>query len=110
MDSRGTSYTLTFLSASQFLMELLKQGPQRERRPARAVRHDRYRLIARAVDLPVQDNGAGIILVALLAALPRPSYRPRAAWSDKSSFVTGADYRIDGGVLAGVKRMPISHG
>jgi NAD(P)-dependent dehydrogenase (short-subunit alcohol dehydrogenase family) len=30
--------------------------------------------------------------------------------SDESSFVTGADYRIDGGVLAGVKRMSTSHG
>ena len=29
--------------------------------------------------------------------------------SDESSFVTGADYRIDGGVLAGVKRTPVSH-
>ena len=28
--------------------------------------------------------------------------------SDESSFVTGADYRIDGGVLAGVKRTPVN--
>ena len=34
-------------------MELLKQGAQRERRPERAVRHDWYRVTARAVDLPV---------------------------------------------------------
>jgi hypothetical protein len=65
-------------------MELLKQGAQRERRPERAVRHDWYRLIARTVDLPVQDNGAGIALVALLAALPRPSYRTRAAWAPRA--------------------------
>ena len=41
-------------------------------------------MIARAVDLPVQDNGAGIALVALLARLPRPSYRPRAAWAPRA--------------------------
>ena len=29
--------------------------------------------------------------------------------SDESSFVTGADYRIDGGVLADVKRISISY-
>ena len=64
--------TFRFLSASRFLM--LKQGAQREWRPERAVRHDWYRVIARAVDLPVQDNGAGI-------ALCRPSRRapPRDA-------------------------------
>ena len=63
--------TFRFLSASRFLM--LKQGAQREWRPERAVRHDWYRVIARAVDLPVQDNGAGI---ALLAGLPRPFIGP----------------------------------
>jgi hypothetical protein len=33
----GTSYALTFISASRFLMELLKQPAQRERRPERAI-------------------------------------------------------------------------
>ena len=73
--------TFRLLSASRFLMELLKQGAQRERRPERAVRHDWYRVIARAVDLPVQDNGAGI---ALLAGLPPSFYRPRAAWAPRA--------------------------
>ena len=65
-------------------MELLKQGAQRQRRPERAVRHDWYRVITRAVDLPVQDNRAGIALVALFALLARPSYRPRAAWAPRA--------------------------
>src|SRR4029077_13650752 len=91
--------TFRFLSASRFLMELLKQGAQRERWPERAVRHDWYRLIARAVDLPVQDNGAGIALVALLAALPRPSYRTRAAWAPRARDELPARPRTSAGLI-----------
>ena len=72
--------TFRFLSASRFLM--LKQGAQREWRPERAVRHDWYRVIARAVDLPVQDNGAGIALPSRRA--PPSFYRPRAAWAPRA--------------------------
>ena len=96
---RGTSLALTFRLASRFLMELLKQGAQRERRPEPAVRHDWYRVIARAVDLPVQDNGAGIALVALLAALPRPSYRPRAAWAPRARDKLPARPRTSAGLI-----------
>jgi hypothetical protein len=66
-------------STSRFRVILLKQGAQRERRPERAVRHDWHRLIARAVNLPVQDGRAGAAFVALLAALPAGSHRPHAA-------------------------------
>src|SRR5262245_51991998 len=66
-------------SASRFLMELLKERAQRKRRSDRAVRHDWHRLIARAIDLPIQDGRAGIALVALLAAVPAGSHRPHAA-------------------------------
>ena len=87
------------LSASRFLMELLKQGAQRERRPARAVRHDWHRVIARTVDLPVQDNGARIALVALLAAPPRPTYRPRAAWAPRARDELPARPRTSAGLI-----------
>src|SRR5262245_13262887 len=61
--------TLRSPSAPCFLMELLKERTQRERRPELAVRHDWHRTIARAVDLPIQDGGAAVALVPLLAAL-----------------------------------------
>src|SRR5262245_10807402 len=66
-------------SASRFRVILLKQRAQGERRPERAVRHDWHRLIDRAVDLPVQDGGAGIALVALFPPLAAGSHRPYAA-------------------------------
>ena len=55
-------------------MKLFEQAAQRERRAFGAVRHHRHRLIVRAVDFPVQDDGTGIALIALLAvfaAVPR---------------------------------------
>ena len=80
------------------MVELLKQGAQRDRRPERAVRHDWYRVITRAVALPVQDNGAGITLVALLAALPRP-YTITGPASLLSPFSLRCPVRIGTAVL-----------
>ena len=80
-------------------MELLKQGAQCERRPERAIRHDWYCPVVRAIDLPVQDNGAGIALVALLAALAGPSYRPRAAWAPRARDELPARPRTSAGLI-----------
>src|SRR6516225_11137605 len=87
-------------SLTRLVQKLLEQPAQFERRALAAVAHDRYRDVARAVDLPVANRRAAQSWIALrstLAALsPRASSAALAAAGDDLPAVA----RTRSGVVA----------